>query len=104
MERTTRRRLLFWPLILLTALAVYFFGIHPRQHMLVQARQTEDILQPRLAADPRFSAVRVARASNGSVFLVGEVSSESDLHGLEHLVADANPPLQPFIRVRVSSN
>ena len=54
MKNETRKRIWFWSLFLSAVVAVYIFGIYPRQHILAQARQTVDILSPRLAADSTF--------------------------------------------------
>ncbi len=102
MQDDTRKRIWFWSLFLAAAIAVYIFGIYPRQHTLAQARQTVDILRPRLAADPRFAAVRISRATNGGVFIIGEVGSDSDLDALKQLVEKVNPPHPPEIGVHVS--
>jgi hypothetical protein len=102
MQSDIPKRIWFWSFFLSAVVAVYVFGIQPRQRMLDQARRTANILRPVIAADPRFTAVRVSPSTNGGILILGVVSSDADLDALKNLVAHTDTPRRPGIDVHVS--
>jgi len=90
-------------MFLSATVAVYVFGIYPKQRLHSLDRKSVELLRPRFAADNRFHNVYAGHAAGGGALLVlGVVQTDADLNALLRLIEEAHLPLKPVIGVRVS--
>ena len=97
----------FWIIVagLLVATAIYSpFSPAARQSKNMKlARQHATLLQPQLAADPRFAHINlvVSTGSGGALHVYGEVETQTALDAADALIKRTNPPCPIVFSVRV---
>ncbi len=97
---TKSRRAEFWTVFILISGICFALAISGSARRY-NAGKTVEILRPLIAADPRFSRVKVSYGTNGRAYLTGRVNSAEDLEAFRELVRQARLPSQPSIDVRV---